>query len=114
MAQVRPLCPTQCFEVLREWLLYNDEYAASLEHAAEVNRVAVQAELAYLHHHEEDHTEDSLQDKLDRFDFVIFLRDEAEAVAVETRKKMLALQDLDAKKPEGGDRPFTCILAMPL
>ena len=73
---------------------------ASLERAAEVKWVAVQAELAYLRHFKEDHTEDSLQAKLDKFDFAIFLWDEAEAVAMETRKKMLALQDLDTSLTE--------------
>ena len=94
MAQVRPLHPDQNFEILREWLRYRDEYVANVEDAAKVNRVAVRAEVEYLQHHEEDHTEGSLQAKLETFSFVVYFRDEAQAMAEETWRKMLALQNM--------------------
>ena len=74
---------------------YRDEYVASVNHAAEVNRNAAQAKVAYLIHNKENHTEGSLQTKLEMFKWTALFRDEAQAMAEEARRKTLALQDMD-------------------
>ena len=100
MAQVQLLSPPENFVILHEWLLFMDEYVANTEHAAEASLGVAQAKTAYLRHHEEDHMDGSLRTKWEIVKWVIFFRDEALKIAQETRRKMLALKDLDALRED--------------